>query len=62
MTRKTTGRSQTAARFSDSWKAPMFTAPSPSSQTTACLAPRRTSDSAIPVAIGSWPPTIPQPP
>ena len=61
-TRKTIGRSHSAARLSDSCQAPMFTAPSPSSQSTACGVPWRTSASASPVATGSWPATMPQPP
>ena len=62
ITRKTTGSFHSAARLSDSCQAPMFTAPSPSSQTTACGLPWRTSASARPVATGSCPATIPQPP
>ena len=61
-TRKTIGSCHNAARLSDSCQAPMFTAPSPSSQSTACERPWRTSASASPVATGSWPATMPHPP
>ncbi len=62
MTRKTIGSSHSAARFNASCHAPVLTAPSPSSQSTARASSRRESSSAAPVATGRCPPTIPQPP
>src|SRR5579875_2986082 len=53
-----TGRAQTEARLSASWKAPMFVAPSPKNATATCPLPRSRADQAAPAAIGRCAPTI----
>ncbi len=53
----TTGSRQSCARFIDSWKAPVFVAPSPKKGTAMRGSPRILKASAAPAIIGSPPPT-----
>ena len=54
---KTAGTFQSWARFSASWKVPMFVAPSPKNATPTRGSPRSLNASAAPVMAGSPPPT-----
>ena len=56
---KTTGSDHTEARFSDSWKAPMFVAPSPKLLIVTLPSPFIWEDRPRPVAIGMPAPTMP---
>ncbi len=58
----TTGSFQSAAMFSDSWNAPMFTAASPKKTSVTWSRCRYFVANATPVASGIWPPTIAWPP
>ena len=49
----------TAARLADSWKAPMFDAPSPKNGTATESWPLYEDASAAPTACGMPPPTMP---
>ena len=53
-----TGSAHTEARFSASWNAPMFVAPSPKNATATWPVPRSCADHAAPAAIGRCAPTI----
>jgi hypothetical protein len=55
---KTTGSFQTAARFTASWKAPMFVVPSPKKQAVTLPSWRMRLAHAMPTAVGMCPPTI----
>ena len=54
----TTGSFQTAARLSDSWKAPMLVVPSPKKATATRGSPRYCADHAAPSAMVRCAPTI----
>src|SRR6266702_2389629 len=53
-----TGRDQTAAMLSASWKAPILVAPSPKNATATWSLPRSLADQAAPAASGRCAPTI----
>ena len=56
---KTTGSFHSWARLSDSWKAPMFVAPSPKLAMATRSCPCSWAARANPLAIGMPPPTTP---
>ena len=56
---KTTGSDQTEAMLSDSWKAPMFVAPSPKLQMVTRPSPWSCEARPSPIETGRPPPTMP---
>ena len=54
-----TGSLNIAAMFRDSWKTPLFTAPSPKKHTETIFFPSILQPNPAPTAIGIPPPTIP---